>query len=327
MDKDAILTDLQKFLAPSSILVDAPLARFCTWKIGGPADILVSPASVEEVAQVKHYAHQNALPMVVIGSGSNILFDDAGFRGIIMRIGESLSEFSIDTNGFVRVGAGIWTPGYVRRVASAGFAGCTHAIGIPGSLGGLIVMNGGMYRKRIGEQLVEATVVHHDGTIGTLSHQDCAFGYRSSRLQHEDIILVGATFQYTHGKTTTLRREMLNTLRERNRKFPRKLPNCGSVFLSEPTLYETVGPPGKAIEETGLKGERCGGAVISPQHANFIVNTGGATSADILRLISKIRAAVYARTGHKLGCEVRHLPPTGTMQPAHISADQYFLHV
>ncbi len=324
MDKNAVLNDLQKQLAPSSIFMDAPLNRCCTWKIGGPADILISPASVEEVSQVKQYAHQNTLPIVVIGGGSNILFDDAGFRGIVLRIGAGLSGFSINTDGFVQAGAGIWTPGFVRRVTRAGFMGCTHAIGIPGSLGGLVVMNGGMYRKGISEQLVEATVVRHDATIVTLSHEDCAFAYRSSRLQKDNGVVVAATFQYTRGNTAEMRREMLTTLRDRNRKFPRKRPNCGSVFLNNPEMYAVVGPPGKVLEDTGLKGERCGGAEISRMHANFIINTGDATSADVLRLIAKIRAAVYARTGYYLECEVRHLPPTGTMQQAHISASQKY---
>ena len=176
MNKIAVLSDFQKLLGASDVMADAPLARFCTWKIGGPADILVSPAAVEDVVLVTQYARQNALPLVVIGGGSNILFDDAGFRGIILRIGSGLAGFEMNADGFVRAGAGIWTPAFVRRVAGAGFAGCSHAIGIPGSLGGLVVMNGGTFRKGIGEQLVEATIVRKDGSIGTLTHQECAFG-------------------------------------------------------------------------------------------------------------------------------------------------------
>lgn len=324
MDKHAVRADLQKHLPPSGIIMDAPLSRFCTWNIGGPADILISPASVQEVVFVKQYARKNALSLVVIGGGSNILFDDAGFRGIILRIGAGLAEFSINEDGFVRAGAGIWTPAFVRRVARAGFAGCTHAIGIPGTLGGLVAMNGGSYRKGIGDQLVEATVVRKDGVLVTLPRKDCAFAYRSSLLQKEETVVVAASFQYTRGNKDKLRREMLAILRERNQKFPRKLPNCGSVFLSDPRLYETIGPPGKAIEDAGLKGERCGGAEISQLHANFIINTGGATSADILQLISKVRSTVYARTGHTLKCEVRHLPPAGALQQAHLSADHSF---
>lgn len=323
MDTHAVLNDLHKRLAPSGIIHDAPLAHFCTWKIGGPADILVSPASVEEVALVKAYARQNALPLVVIGGGSNILFDDAGFRGIILRIGENLSSFSMNADGYVRAGAGVWTPGFVRRVAGAGLAGCSHAIGIPGSLGGLVVMNGGSYRKGIGEQLVEATVVRNDGTIAILTQKQCAFAYRSSVLQQEKDVLVAASFHYPRANKAELRREMLHILRERNRKFPRKLPSCGSVFLSDPTMYATAGPPGKAIEEAGLKGTRCGDAEVSRLHANFIINTGAATSANVLRLISKIRSAVYARTGYSLQCEVKHLPPEGPMRQAHISAEAF----
>jgi len=171
--------------------------------------------------------------------------------------------------------------------------------------------------------LTEATYVTVSGAIERLNQQECCFAYRHSIFQQkEKAIVVEASFQYEPGNVKTLRTQMVKTLVERNRKFPRKMPNCGSVFLSDPALYETVGPPGKAIEEAGLKGMTCGGAMISPLHANFIINTGGATSRDILTLITQIRAAVYERTGHRMNCEVRHLLPNGTILPAHESAEK-----
>ena len=213
-------------------------------------------------------------------------------------------------------------PRYVRNVICAEFQGCEHAIGIPGTLGGLVVMNGGTNRRGIGEQLTEATIVTQEGSLKTYSAQDCNFAYRSSIFQTIKCILVEASFRYERGDAWALRSQMIATLQTRNRKFPRKAPNCGSTFLSDPALYETVGPPGKAIEEAGLKGTTYGGAMISPLHANFIINTGRATSHDVLSLIAKVREAVYERTGHHMNCEVRHLRPNGEMAPAHESAEK-----
>lgn len=326
MDQKAVLFDLRNSLPGSRVATGVPLSSLSSWKIGGEADILISPESIEDVAFVKRYAYLNDIPVIVVGGGSNILFDDNGFRGIVLHIGRGLTKFSINKNGLVHVEAGHWTPAFVHKVARAGYSGCTHAIGIPGSIGGLVVMNGGTRRKGIGENLVEATVVNDKGEIIQLSQTECQFGYRSSLLQNMGGVVVEAAFQYAQADKRALRQEMLGTLRDRNKKFPRKLPNCGSVFLSDPELYATVGPPGKAIEEAGLKGTRRGAAEVSTMHANFIINRGGATSADILSLISHIRYAVNSRTGHWLECEVRHLLPDGRMQAAHVSAEQFFPH-
>ncbi|WP_229596967.1 UDP-N-acetylmuramate dehydrogenase [Pseudodesulfovibrio sediminis] len=324
MNSYALVSDLKKRLPSYCVQEDVPLSRLSTWKIGGTADVLVSPETIDDVSSVKRYAFEHGVPIVVIGGGSNILFDDAGFRGVVLRIGQGLSDFTISERGFVHAGAGVWTPSFVYRVARAGFSGCTHAIGIPGTLGGLVVMNGGTSRKGIGDHLVEVTVVRDNGEIVRLTQAECAFEYRSSALQKADGVVVAASFQYEKADKAELRQEMLKTLRGRNRKFPRKQPNCGSVFLSNPKLYQMIGPPGKVIEEAGLKGEHCGAAQISRMHANFIINTGGATSADTLRLIAQVRAAVFSNTGHLLECEVRHLLPSGRMQPAHKSAEQFF---
>ena len=320
MEQSIVIKDLQSLLL-CDVLTKVPLAQYGTWRIGGSADILVSPCPIEDVCHVQRYIHERNIPSVVIGDGSNILFDSEGFRGIVIHIGRALSDIQISQDGRVTAQAGIWTPCYVRNVTRAGFQGCEHAIGVPGTLGGLVVMNGGANRKGIGEQLTEAVVVTENGSVEKYTAQECGFAYRSSVFQTKKCILVEASFQYEQGDATVLRTQMIQTLQMRNKKLPRKTPNCGSTFLSDPALYETVGPPGKAIEEAGLKGVTCGGAMISPLHANFIINTGNATSGDVLSLIAKVREAVYERTGHYINCEVRHLRPNGEMVPAHESAD------
>lgn len=301
--------------------MNVPLASMGRWRIGGAADLVLTPLSVDAVRRAMDALRRHGCPYVVVGDGSNILFDDNGLRGVILHIGRALDRFEITGDGHVRAGAGLWVPSFVRRVIESGLSGCVHAIGIPGALGGLVTMNGGSQRRGIGEQLVEAVVVDRYGERRVLSHAECGFAYRTSNLQKPGQVVVEASFRYEPSDQRALRSEALGILADRRRKFPKHLPNCGSVFVSNPALYASVGPPGRAIEEVGLKGLACGGAQISAQHANFFVNNGGARSAEILALILTAREAVAARTGIFIESEVRHLAPDGQMRMAHEAAE------
>jgi len=253
---------------------------------------------------------------MVIGQGTNLLFDDSGLRGIVLKIGESLSRVEIADNRIVAE-AGAWVPGLARKAMLFGLAGLEHTIGIPGTLGGLVLMNGGSQRKGIGENVRRVWVVDPDGKQLELSREECAFEYRKSALQGTGAVVVKAELECERQPSQRIRKMMLEDLRERRRKFPRKQPNCGSVFLSTSEMHASVGPPGKVIEDAGLKGARIGKAEVSHQHANFIVNLGGATSKDVLSLIAHIRKVVHERIGFDLCCEVRYVSPTGDIIPAH----------
>lgn len=296
-----------------------PLASLGRWKIGGAADVVFEPRTEEEAARGLALVSALDVPFLVIGDGSNLLFDDDGFRGVIVRIGRPLSALHIDGDR-VTAQAGIWVPVFARHVGCSGLSGAEHTIGIPGTLGGLVVMNGGSQRKGIGENLVHVTCLDRAGRRHVFTREECAFSYRRSALQTGDVVAISAEFRFTPGDVHAIRHEMIGIMASRRRKFPLRLPNCGSVFLSDPAMYDTVGPPGRAIEEAGLRGHRIGGAQIAPEHGNFIVNLGGASSRDVLALIHLIRQTVHARTGFWMDCEVRHVAPDGTMQPAHVSA-------
>lgn len=299
---------------------DEPLARHNSWRIGGPADLLIEPASAEQVVSVLRFVRAKQLPLVVIGQGTNLLFDDAGVRGLVMKIGEQMAEISIQGQKII-AGAGAWVPQLARLSMRAGLTGLEHTIGIPGTVGGLVMMNGGSQRKGIGENVVRVTVVDAQAEIVQLSRADCQFSYRHSALQGTGSVVVEAEFECPRGELEEIRREMIDDLRTRRRKFPRKQPNCGSVFLSTAEMHASVGPPGKIIEEAGLKGLRVGRAEVSRQHANFIVNLGGASSADVLGLIRQIRETVRQKIGFDLCCEVRYVSPEGELMPAHCKAD------
>jgi UDP-N-acetylmuramate dehydrogenase len=303
------------------IFFDAPLAEHNSWQIGGPADLLVEPETIVQVAAVVSFARICEIPLLVIGQGTNLLFDDAGLRGIVLKLGNRLAKIDISDNRIVAE-AGAWVPGLARKAMLAGLAGLEHTIGIPGTLGGLVLMNGGSQRKGIGENVRRVWIVDQEGKQLELSREECAFEYRKSALQGTGAVVVKAELECERQQPQRIRRLMLEDLRERRRKFPRKQPNCGSVFLSTSEMHASVGPPGKVIEDAGLKRTRIGNAEVSDQHANFIVNLGGATSKDVLRLIEYIRKIVNERIGFDLCCEVRYVHPDGTIMPAH-KADIY----
>lgn len=294
---------------------NAPLSGYSSWQIGGPADLLVEPTTPQQVATVVTYARQNNVPLVVIGQGTNLLFADAGLRGIILKIGSNMSNLSIVGNRIIAE-AGLWVPQLARQAMLAGLSGLEHTIGIPGTLGGLVMMNGGSHRKGIGENVVRVTVVDRDGQLVQMNREECDFSYRHSALQGTGVVVVETELECPFGDLNQIRREMMTDLRERRTKFPRKQPNCGSVFLSTSEMHATVGPPGKVIEEAGLKGTRIGQAEVSQQHANFILNLGGATAADVLSLIAFIRKSIQQEIGFDLKCEARYVEPNGQIIPA-----------
>ncbi len=295
---------------------DAPLAEHTSWQIGGPADLLVEPQSISQISAVVSFVHRHNIPLLVIGQGTNLLFDDAGLRGIVLKLGQNLARVEISKKRILAE-AGAWVPGLARKAMRAGLAGLEHTIGIPGTLGGLVLMNGGSQRKGIGENVRRVWIVDHEGQQRELSGQDCDFAYRKSALQGTGAVVVKVELECEQQNPQTIRQLMLADLRERRRKFPRKQPNCGSVFLSTSEMHASVGPPGKVIEDSGLKGARIGHAEVSHQHANFIVNLGGATSEDVLELIAHVRREVNKKIGFDLCCEVRYVSPTGDIMPAH----------
>src|SRR5210317_1781688 len=209
-------------------LFDAPIADHNSWQIGGPADLLVEPETIAQVARVVSFARLHDIPLMVIGQGTNLLFDDSGLRGIVLKLGESLSRVEISDNR-ITAEAGAWVPGLARKAMLAGLTGLEHTIGIPGTIGGLVLMNGGSQRRGIGENVLRVEIVTRDGALLELNQKACCFSYRSSALQGTGAVVVKVELVCETLDPRRIRRAMLEDLRERRRKFPRKQPNCGSV--------------------------------------------------------------------------------------------------
>jgi len=292
------------------------LRRYCTWRIGGPADLLVEPGSWAQLSSALRLAAECGVPAVVIGKGSNLLFDDAGLRGLAIKVGRRLSHVTCSGTS-VCAEAGVSTPALARTVGLTGLAGLEHIVGIPGTLGGLVVMNGGSLHKAIGDVIVEVRTMDHGGRVRVFGRDECTFAYRSSRFQDEDSVVTEVTMSLTPGSPAAILAEMREILRERRRKLPLTLPNCGSVFKNDPAVYRRFGPPGAVIERLGLKGARLGDAVIDRRHANFIVNVGNATSRDVLGLVLLVRRTLRGRLGCSLDSEAKYVAPEGTICPLH----------
>lgn len=297
------------------------LASLTRWKVGGRADLLVEPSDGEQVAAVLKLLHDAQAPYCVVGETSNLLFDSAGLRGALIRVSSRMSDILI-TGTKVKAEAGASVPQLARAAASESLAGIEHIVGIPGTIGGLVLMNGGSQRKGIGSHVEYVRYADPRGEISVVSPDECDFAYRSSSLQGRDGAIVEVGLRLAEGHADEINGEMDAIVAARRARFPEDQPNCGSTFVSNPSMYSVIGPPGKAVEDAGLKGYRIGGAQISAMHANFINNIGGATSDDVLAVIGTMRSRVFERTGFLMEAEVRYVSPVGDMMPAHIETDR-----
>lgn len=288
---------------PAIVTFDVNMASFSRWRVGGQVAVLVKPRTEEEIAEVRAWVELHQLPSLVIGNTTNLLFNDEGVNAIVVQVGSNLSGIVIKKQEIIAK-AGVYVPSLARRSMQHGLTGLEHTVGIPGSLGGLVCMNGGSQRKAIGEIVTYVDVINGAGKRIRYNADECDFKYRSSIFQKSGHIIIEVGLKLDTAKNKdTVRSDMLKILRERRNKFPKKLPNCGSVFQSTPAIYETYGPPGRIIEGCGFKGLRIGGAAISEQHANFIVNKSSAKSCDILDIIETVQLKVKKVIGQRLKVE------------------------
>ena len=296
---------------PEIVEFEVSLSKLSQWKVGGKADIVIWPRSKNELIKVRQWLYLNGIKSLIIGSTTNLLFSDEDIHIVIIQIGTNFSKVTVDGSEIVAE-PGIWVPSLARLAMQKSLSGIEHTCGIPGTLGGLVVMNGGSQRKGIGSVVTYVETIDNQGNIKRYDNSQCNFSYRQSIFQNIDEVVVEVGLKLNNGRDKRdIRQDMLDILHSRRQKFPRKQPNCGSVFVSNPDMYEDYGPPGKIIEELGLKGMSQGGAQISEQHANFIVNNGSAQSKDILYLINTVKETVYEETGYKMVVEARFVTSNG----------------
>lgn len=307
--------DALRRLDAGPVELDVPLAAISRWQVGGKADVVIRPRHVAQVAAVVRWCLGRRMPYLVVGRTSNLLFADEGLRALCIQLHGDTSDITIDGEA-IQVGAGVWGPRLTLAAMHAGLTGLEHLCGVPGSVGGLVYMNAGSQRKSIGEVLETVVSVDETGAVRMRAARDCDFSYRHSVFHGNRELIASARLRLSRGESGAIRREMMAIMASRRAKFPLRFPNCGSVFVSNPAMYDRWGPPGAIIENAGLKGFRVGGAVVSQLHANFIVNVGAATAADILTVMRHVRTVVHDRTGYLLEPEVRFVEPSGRIGAA-----------
>ena len=297
--------------SPPELRQGVSLQEFTTWRVGGPAEWFAEPADGAQLVALARWARERQLPLRVIGAGSNLLIADQGRAGLTVCIRRLQGSRVDGESGVVEAEAGEPIPTLARKVARAGLHGLEWAVGIPGTVGGAAVMNAGAQGGCTAEWLDSVLVLDPSGSGESLRLRatDLDFDYRHSRLQQEPLLVLSARFQLEpgHDPAAVSARTSAN-LHSRTSTQPYQQPSCGSVFRNpEPEKA------GRLVESLGLKGTRIGGAEVSPLHANFIVNTGGATAADIDALIKLVQQRVWESTGINLHPEVKRLgfPPDG----------------
>lgn len=277
---------LENLIPAEKIKYNEPMKDHTTFRIGGPADILVMPDSVSEIVQILEWTRERSLPYLVIGEGSNLLVRDGGFRGLVIKLGDNFNN--VEFKGIeVKAQAGIKVSRLAAMAADQGLGGLEFAEGIPGSLGGAVYMNAGAYGGEFSQVVKEAAVLNDAGEILLMGKSEMEFGYRSSSIQRYRYTVLEVKLLLHPQESHLVKERMQELSRQRKKKQPLEFPSAGSTFKRPPGRF--VGP---MIDELGLKGFRVGDAEVSTKHAGFIINRGQATARDVLTLVSLVQQRV-----------------------------------
>lgn len=271
------------------------MSAHTTFKVGGPADLFLTPESEEALIAAVHLLGAEGIPFFVLGNGSNVLVRDGGIRGAVLCVGQALG--GIRTEGSeITAGAGELLVSLSHAAAKAGLTGLEFASGIPGSVGGALYMNAGAYDGEMRDVVISARVYDPAAqAVRQVQPEEMALGYRSSRFQAGDLLILSVTVRLTPGSEEQIREKMRQLMEKRNAKQPVNMASAGSFFKRPPGQYA-----GALIEQAGMKGYRVGGAMVSDKHAGFVVNTGGATAADVLAVMQAVQERVRETSGHWL---------------------------
>lgn len=280
------------------LLLAEPMTKHTSFHIGGPAELMAQPQSEAELQSLLLKAAEAAVPVTLVGNGSNLLVRDKGIRGLVIKLGSMLRDIKVSGN-VLTFGSGVSLAQASKKAAELGLSGMEFAVGIPGSIGGAVYMNAGAYDGEMSKVVKSVRVMDAAGEVSELSSGELDFGYRHSALQGSGKIVTSVTVELAAGDKQAIAEKMADFSNRRITKQPLELPSAGSMFKRPPGYFA-----GTLIDQTGLKGYTVGGAQVSTKHAGFVVNIGGATAADVLQLISDVQAKVFAAHGVHLEPEV-----------------------
>ena len=280
------------------ILLNEPMSRHTTFKVGGEAGCLVRISETGQIARIVSYLRKVGIPYFVIGNGSNLLVGDKGYPGVILQIGSRMNQLTVLGN-HIRAQAGVSMIQAARCAQENGLTGLEFASGIPGTVGGGTVMNAGAYGGELKQVVKKVTVMDEQGEILEICGEDMEFGYRTSIIRDRPFIVLGVVLKLTPGNKEEISARMEELMKQRKSKQPLEYPSAGSTFKRPEGYYA-----GKLIMDAGLRGYRIGGAQVSEKHCGFVINRGGASAADIREVIEEVQERVKDRFHVRLEREV-----------------------
>lgn len=290
---------LSAALGSGQVWKDEMMKKHTTFRIGGPVDIFAAPRTEEEICQVVHICRERQVPLYIIGNGSNLLVADAGIRGVVMQLFKNYGEVTVEGTEMTAQ-SGILLSSLAKKALACGLTGLEFASGIPGTVGGAVVMNAGAYGGEMKDVLREVQVLTREGEILTLSADELELGYRTSLIARKQYIVLQVKVQLEAGDPEQIRQRMEELKEKRISKQPLDLPSAGSTF-KRPEGYFA----GKLIMDAGLRGFSCGGAEVSEKHCGFVVNKGDATAEDVRRLIQQVQQIIREKYGVTLEPEIK----------------------
>ena len=283
------------------VLLEEPMKRHTTFRIGGPAEVFVMPGNLEEVQRILEICRTEDLPYFILGNGSNLLVSDKGYQGVVVQLYRNFGQIRVEDSQ-IHAQAGALLSGIAAAAREASLTGFEFAGGIPGTLGGAVVMNAGAYGGEMKDVLKEVTVLTPEGGVLTLQADELHMGYRTSVIKEAGYIVLEAVISLEKGDQEEIRSRMQELAGMRTSKQPLSYPSAGSTF-KRPEGYFA----GKLIMDSGLRGYQVGGAQVSEKHCGFVINTGNATAKDVTTLMSDVQRIVLEKFGVKLEPEVKFL--------------------
>ena len=300
-DEHRVYKKLCKISGEENVLRDEPMKKHTTFRIGGPADYFLMPDKDTDVGRIVKICKESAIPYFILGNGSNLLVGDGGYRGAVIQIYKNMSAVTVEGTE-ITVQAGALLSSVAAAAKNAALTGFEFAGGIPGTMGGAVVMNAGAYGGEMKDVLTEITVMDEEGEIVTLPADKLELGYRTSIIKTAGYIVLEAKLQLKEGNPEVIRETMKDLTIRRTTKQPLEYPSAGSTF-KRPEGYFA----GKLIMDSGLAGYQVGGAQVSEKHCGFVINAGGATARDVRTLMDNVRDIVYKKYGVTLEPEVKFL--------------------
>ena len=288
-------------LNKENLYYDEPMAKHTSFKIGGPADVFIKVDNIEELKEILDLSKKNQIPLTIIGNGSNLLVTDKGIRGIIAKLNLKDIEIKNENNKqIIKVEAGVPVGLLAQKLLKEEITGFEELSGIPGTIGGAVIMNAGAHGKELKDILKKVTAMDYNGNIHEFTNEECLFSYRNSRFQKEKYIILQATLELEKGNSTEIKEKMDEYMQFRKEKQPIEYPNAGSTFKRGEDFVTA-----KLIDEAGLKGYKVGGAQVSEKHAGFIVNVDNATAKDVIELTDYIKEKIEEKFGKKINLEIQ----------------------